>query len=293
MGNHSKYVYDPTMAALRPATDFPVSLYGTPNPFHQEVFYTVLRAGHLRAVSGYGVRRDHFRGFEFIYVLDGTARVRVEGAWHEVQSGDLVFFDCHHPHEHSTGKQPWHAYWVRIEGPGLSRLASILAIHNAPIISGVSRPALMATYEEIFALMTSSGPDSPALLHAAVARLLALACCARQLPSLELGQHDVLRPAIEHLRENYFAPHRVADLAARAGLSPSHFTRLFRRAFGTSPIDWLRRERINQAKRRLIESRDPIEWIAEQVGYNDRFFFSKDFKRMTGLSPRDFRRRES
>ena len=35
---------------------------------------------------------------------------------------------------------------------------------------------------------------------------------------------------------------------------------------------------------------DAVPWIAEEVGYRDRFFFSKDFKRLTGMTPREFRR---
>ena len=92
---------------------------------------------------------------------------------------------------------------------------------------------------------------------------------------------------------SYFQPHRVAQLAGIAGMSASHFSRVFKAAFGTSPIDWLRRERINQAKRRLAETGDDIKQIAEQVGYGDRFYFSKDFKNLTGLTPREFRRRET
>jgi AraC-like DNA-binding protein len=75
-------------------------------------------------------------------------------------------------------------------------------------------------------------------------------------------------------------------------MSASHFSRIFKAAFGTSPIDWLRRERISQAKRRLVETTDAIKEIAEQTGYSDRFFFSKDFRRLTGHTPREFRRRE-
>ncbi len=82
-------------------------------------------------------------------------------------------------------------------------------------------------------------------------------------------------------------------LAALSGVSSSHFNRLFKRSFGTSPIDWLRRERVSQAKRRLVESTETIKQIAEQVGYADRFFFSKDFKRYTGSTPGEFRARET
>jgi AraC-like DNA-binding protein len=61
---------------------------------------------------------------------------------------------------------------------------------------------------------------------------------------------------------------------------------------GTSPIDWLRRERITNAKRRLVESDEPVKRIAEQVGYHDRFFFSRDFKQVTGQTPTEFRNSE-
>jgi AraC-like DNA-binding protein len=73
----------------------------------------------------------------------------------------------------------------------------------------------------------------------------------------------------------YFQKHRVAGLAALCGMSESHFTRLFRAAFGTTPIDWLRRERISQAKRRLAETRDAIKEIATQVGYGDHYFSAR------------------
>jgi AraC-like DNA-binding protein len=98
--------------------------------------------------------------------------------------------------------------------------------------------------------------------------------------------------ALERMRLYFHLPMRVAELANLSGMSESHFSRQFKAAIGTSPIDWLRRERINQAKRRLIESDDPVKEIARQVGYHDQFFFSKDFKKMTKLTPTQFREQE-
>jgi AraC-like DNA-binding protein len=77
-----------------------------------------------------------------------------------------------------------------------------------------------------------------------------------------------------------------------AGMSVSSFHRQFKAATGTSPIDWLKRERINQAKKRLLETDDTIGAIADETGYYDQFYFSKDFKRMTKLSPTEYRQRE-
>ena len=98
-----------------------------------------------------------------------------------------------------------------------------------------------------------------------------------------------LQMAVKQMKLFYFERFTVAQLAKLCGTNPSHFAHAFKKAFGTSPIDWLRRERINQAKRRLVGTSDRIEEIATQVGYSDRFFFSKDFKKFTGHTPREFR----
>ncbi len=75
-------------------------------------------------------------------------------------------------------------------------------------------------------------------------------------------------------------------------MSVTNFFRHFKAATGTSPIDWLRRERINQAKRHLLETDGSMAEIARQTGYYDQFYFSRDFKRMTGVSPSAYRQRE-
>ncbi len=294
MVDPTRNVYYASMPQHGQKTDFPISFFATPSALDRELFYTIFRAGHLRAAPNYGVKRDRFHGFEFIYCLSGQARVRVEGQWHAVAPGDLVVFDCHHPHEHKTGTDdPWQAYWVRIEGPRLERMCSILAIAQNPVIHINDDKAIRHTYSEIFTLLASEETQKAPKLHAALANLIAQTCAAHQLPPQEAPLSPKLQAAVNYMRQNYFEVIRVENLAARTGLSPSQFNRLFRQAYNTSPIDWLRHERINQAKRRLAETTDPIEWIATQVGYQDRFFFSKDFKRMTGLTPRDFRRRES
>lgn len=84
-------------------------------------------------------------------------------------------------------------------------------------------------------------------------------------------------------------PWTSVELARLAGMSVPQFNRNFRRLIGSSPIEWLRRERVSLAKRRLLESKDSIKSIAEQAGYNCAFFFSRDFKRQTGQSPTAYR----
>ncbi len=275
-------------------TRFVVSLFATPSSLHQEVFYTVPRAGHLLGGPDHRVEREHFPGHELIWCLAGRGWVRLQGRTHPVAPGELVWINCATPHAHGADPaDPWEVYWLRIEGPRLEALSRMLATGFLPVFSGCPEETA-EVYPEVFEQMQNPAPEAPARIHAAVARLVAAAFCARagRGETLE-NPPPVLHRALEQMRLFYFQPMRVDELAAMSGVSPSHFNRLFKRSFGTSPIDWLRRERISQAKRRLVETTEPIKQIAGQVGYADRFFFSKDFKRYTGSTPGEFRARET
>ncbi|MFM2132580.1 MAG: hypothetical protein RL646_1783, partial [Verrucomicrobiota bacterium] len=72
-------------------TRFLVSLHSTPAPAHQDVFYTVPRAGHLQASPSHRIRRDHYPGHELILCLAGRAWTRVAGRTHAVRAGDFVW----------------------------------------------------------------------------------------------------------------------------------------------------------------------------------------------------------
>jgi len=275
---------------------FPVSLFATPNPVHQDIFYTVPRAGHIVAGIEHHIRRDHFPGHELILCLRGRGYARIAGRLHPVRAGEMLWVNCHRPHEYGAEKSdPWELLWIRMEGPRLARMCELLSIAEAPVFQNIGLESARPLYEEIFRHLAGEAPEAPAMIHAAAARLIALAFTARSRHSGPRVSEapPVLRKALERMKLFYFERLRVADLAALVGMSESHFSRVFKSAFGASPIDWLRRERISQAKRRLAETRDAIKEIATQVGYNDRYFFSKDFKRLAGISPRVFRAQES
>jgi AraC-like DNA-binding protein len=85
-------------------------------------------------------------------------------------------------------------------------------------------------------------------------------------------------------------PLRVADLAAVACLSPFHFQRAFRAAFGASPMRYLQRRRLEAARRLLVETDRPVTEVCAAVGFQSLGSFGWLFRRHFGLSPRDARR---
>lgn len=80
------------------------------------------------------------------------------------------------------------------------------------------------------------------------------------------------------------------DLARQSGMSVRTLNRRFREQTGTSPLQWLHRARIRQAQHLLETTAHPVERIAAQVGFGSPTAFRERFKRLTGTSPRAYRR---
>ncbi len=96
--------------------------------------------------------------------------------------------------------------------------------------------------------------------------------------------------AIAWMEENYARHSAIADLAKRAALSERHFLRMFRKTFKTSPLEHLISLRIRHACELLKSGKFNITEIAYASGFNDSNYFSRQFRRMMGVSPRRFRK---
>ena len=101
----------------------------------------------------------------------------------------------------------------------------------------------------------------------------------------------VLGRAIERLRSDSDADVSLAALAADAGLSRFHFCRAFKESTGLSPHAWLRQHQLEQAMKMLRDTDDSIVLIAAALGYSSQTAFAAAFRKLTGESPSDWRRR--
>lgn len=115
------------------------------------------------------------------------------------------------------------------------------------------------------------------------------------LPRLETGKavrlDERLARAVEYIEKNYTDPIDVDSLAAVCNMSSSRFYPAFKEALGTTPIDYLNHFRVGRAMALLINSDDmSIESISDAVGFESSTYFRRVFKRITGKSPKEYRR---
>jgi AraC family transcriptional regulator len=93
---------------------------------------------------------------------------------------------------------------------------------------------------------------------------------------------------IEIMKTNCRHALLVADLARIVKLSPWHFTHLFKAETSKSPMQYLKQVRMQQAEEMLRETSLSPKEVVSAIGLSDRSHFSREFKRLHGLTPKQF-----
>ncbi len=105
------------------------------------------------------------------------------------------------------------------------------------------------------------------------------------------GENAAIRAARAWMREHYADEIGLADAAKAVGLSVTHFSRVFSREVGEGFVTHLQRIRIENAKRHLLCTEDPVTQIALRCGFNSPTHFDRVFRAIEGTTPSQFRLR--
>jgi len=116
---------------------------------------------------------------------------------------------------------------------------------------------------------------------------------AYAIPEFARARDEVVQTVAALLKAELADAPSVATLAQRVGVTPRTLNRRFKRALGCTPLEYRSRLRIDEARRLLERSTDPVDAIAHAVGYADSSAFYRAFTRAVGMSPRDYQQRFS
>lgn len=104
------------------------------------------------------------------------------------------------------------------------------------------------------------------------------------------AQSNRMAHVADFVRKNLQNPLTVQDLSRQAFMSEPHFFRCFKQQFGISPLEYVLEQRIKSARIMLQASDVSVTEISLACGFNNLNYFLKTFKRMTGLTPGEFRK---
>jgi AraC-like DNA-binding protein/quercetin dioxygenase-like cupin family protein len=231
----------------------------------------------------------------FYFVVKGKGEVVVENRKTKVTAGDAVHFARGELHAaYADRRDPFDIIALHYDATVHESLTLPQLLH----IPDVVRVGLDGAFYEMAGIACREyalrPPGWERGLEALFLRLL-LHYVREHLPQGGVVEHarwsDLRRvlPALEWMRKNLQEAITVPQLAAQCHLSEPHFRRLFVRAMETTPNEYLRRLRLEEAALLLRRGDQTVDAVAAQVGYCDPSFFARAFKARMGASPGKYR----
>ncbi|HEY3757516.1 MAG TPA: AraC family transcriptional regulator [Opitutaceae bacterium] len=277
-------------------------LHVLPSPLSQRMkMHPLLRglcvtdAGYFPRAQNHRMERPRGAATNLIMLcLSGEGWVRAGDAQRKVGAGDVVWLPAGEGHAYGAAAgNPWTIVWAHFTGEEVAAWRELFIGEAEP------RPWIFALPTDRFdeigldgvygALEHGYGVRQLVAASTALRRALSTAAQLVVVPAQLRSAHERVLGSIERLERDWHRPHRLSELATAAGVSVAHYSALFRRQAGFSPIDFLIRLRVRHACRLLDSTTLPVSEIARQVGYDDPYYFSRIFCRVMGAGPRAYR----
>ena len=222
----------------------------------------------------------------FCFVLAGSYRETIAGKLFERAPMTLVYYppDVSHAEAHSARGRH---LLVEVDFKGLEKVRDYGARLCDPVLlSGQSSLWLAARmYREV----TERDKFSALALESLSTELL-IAASRQHTKSAERKPPQWLPRVKDFLRQNFSEPPSLEELASAVGVHPTHLSRVFRQFERCTVGDYIRDARIEWARQRMLTSDAALVDIALDAGFADQTHFTRTFRRLTGMTPTEFRR---
>lgn len=248
--------------------------------------YPPNKDGHPQAFKSVAVGRT-LAEFQVIYITRGRGVFEAGGRTHVVVPGTvmIVFPGVRHVYKPDLDVG-WSEYWVGFKGPyadTLRRQGFLSPKH--PLYEVGLRNSLLALYAQIFELVENQQPlyqpRASSLVLALIAEVLAHARKTLQHSSSE----GLVEKAKFFMEENIYREVNLNGFGEMLGVSASHLNAVFKSYTAMTPYQYFISIKIRKAKELLEAGAVPVKEVAFRLGFNDQYYFSRLFRKKTGIAP--------
>ncbi|WP_172582772.1 AraC family transcriptional regulator [Subtercola boreus] len=246
--------------------------------------------GYFPEARAHGMSRA--RPIEQAVILictNGRGWCRVDDTQHSVAENQVVVIPPGTQHAYgSDATDPWTLWWLHVDGRDLPEfLTAARMTSSAPVRTLANTYRVVELVEEV--LQQMEGDISTASLLAASGAAWHLLAVLASSATSARSRNTVVDEARDYLRSHLTERVSVAELAARASLSPSHFAALFKEHVGFPVLQYQTQLRMARARELLDTTSLPVARIANAVGYRDEFYFSRQFRSVHGTTALRYR----
>lgn len=232
------------------------------------------------------IRSEGLTSHQIMFTTGGSGVLIAGGKTYPQTTGVCTFIPPAVPHEYYPEKDNWQTSWVVFRGDALPQIMPQMGFSGIASV----RPANIDDLAHIFSAMFTLAEEytkaekCSELLYAYILE-------AKRLFSDGAGPvNDHVGKAVEFMEKEYHRNLSLSDISDAAGLSEQHFCRVFRKVTGMTPIEFLTRKRVAEAKALLGDTDMSVSDIAKAVGFSGRSYFTSVFRKYEGFSPTNYKR---
>ena len=232
--------------------------------------------------------RDHYL---IHYVISGKGYYKVKNKLFSLKTGDtfLVYPNTEVSY-YADENEPWEYAWVGFTGSDASTILKATDFsHASPVIQNT--PAGDSIHQQLLYIYDARGNEFEHAVEMTgrLYTMLAMFMHSSSKSSDKNTTVTYVQKSIEYITANYSYSITIEDIANYVGLSRSHLFRSFESVLGQSPKEYLTEFRMKQACYLLEHSNLSITAIANSIGFDNSLYFSKTFRRLKGMAPKEYR----
>lgn len=231
--------------------------------------------------------------YQLLYIVSGKGHFYFHGEDRVVYAGRMVLIQPRQEqHYEYFGEDKPEVYWVHFTG---SDVKNILRSYNIPMDDPIFYSGASSTYSYLFKEMIhelqncKTGYEDLLAMYLRQIFLLVQRTRQEERPTVSTYIQEEMEFARRYFNEHYNEPISIQEYAESRNMSVCYFQRNFKQIVKHTPMQYLLTIRVNNAAS-LLETTDySMAEIAAIVGYEDPLYFSRLFRKIKGVSPRDYR----
>ncbi|OMF38650.1 hypothetical protein BK133_00110 [Paenibacillus sp. FSL H8-0548] len=261
---------------------------------------------YLKRSEPFTMKDDHYHDYyELYYMLSGERIYFIRDRSYTIEKGDLVFIHKHELHKTmQSGDASHERFVIHFDDAMIHRMAGghadllLSPFNQQSHILRLPRQEQLAVDQFMRRLLTEIAQQPTGFeLYPPYAVTEILLIAARYIQQNEPAplhhatpMHAKISEIIHHINGHFAEPLRLNGLAEHFFISPYYLSRMFKEITGFTFSDYVILTRIKEAQRLLRESSISITEIGAAVGFDNFSHFGKTFKKITRLSPRQYRK---
>lgn len=248
---------------------------------------------HLAGISycdgTYIINRTNSSIFVFEYIVKGTGTIIYEGKKHTASEGDAYILHSGSNHTYySDSQNPWVKVWINVSGNLIENLINAYELSDTVVVKNCNIHYL---FNDFISLARSNRPIDEVVKLGAI-KLHEIIAEIHEHVTGKVPRNSDAAKIKEYIDKRVNSSITIKELSELIYRSSAQTIRIFKKEYGLTPYAYLIESKVKMAKLLLRNTSMSIKQISYELSFTDEHYFSNIFKKITGVSPRQYRKSE-